>query len=299
MSDPLDALRTPIVPIAPDATFALALRHRLEREVALRSAAQQEEQEEQQEEATMRDAPLRNRVSRNGTRHGDVSYVTLALPDAYAGRRFYGHVLGWSFETGSLEGGANRPAEVIPEVGLWPGSAWQEGVGPGAILSWRVDDLATAVAQVRATGGSATDPEQLPYGLQSECTDGNGLAFWLHELAPPGEAAASNGEREGDVSYVVMRVADLDRARRLFGDVLGWSYSPGATGLHVEGPAPMTGMSEGPPGVTLCYRVDDISLAVDRVRAAGGRSAEIEARPYGLESLCEDDQGVEFYLHQF
>jgi uncharacterized protein len=292
VTDPLDALRSPVVPVAPDPTFAALLRRRLERQLAHREGTDAVEEE------FMSDALLRDRVSRNGTRHGDVSYVTLALPDAAAGRRFYGRVLGWTFGTGALESEGNQAAEVVPQVGLWPGSAWREGITTGAILSWRVDDIAAAVDTVRAAGGTASDPELLPYGLQSECTDGSGLSFWLHELPPAGAPAGRNGEREGDVSYVVLRVADLDRARRLFAEVLGWSYSPGPTGVHVEGREPMTGMSEGAPGASLCYRVDDISVAVERVRAAGGRAEEVGSRPYGLESLCADDQGVEFYLHQ-
>ena len=148
----------------------------------------------------MSESLLGHRVSRNGTRHGDVSYVTLALPDAAAGRRFYGRVLGWNFGTGALESEGNQADRVVPQVGLWPGDAWHEGVTPGAILSWRVDDVETAVARVRGAGGSANDPEQLPYGLQSECTDGQGLRCWLHELPPPGEPAGPNGDREGDIS---------------------------------------------------------------------------------------------------
>ncbi len=291
MTDPLDSLRAPIVPTAPDPAFAARLRRRIERELAPREEAHEEEE-------PVTDAHLRSRTSRNGTRHGDVSYVTLALPDAAAGRRFYGRVLGWTFGTGLLESEGNQAADVVPQVGLWPGSAWRRGIRAGAILSWRVDDIATAVARVRAAGGSATDADLLPYGRQSECTDGNGLHFWLHELPPPGEPAGPNGAHEGDISYVVLRAADLDRTRRLLSDVLGWSYSAGNVGVQVEGSLPMTGMSEGAPGVSLCYRVDDIALAVERVRNAGGRAGEVSSRPYGLESLCADDQGVEFYLHQ-
>lgn len=292
MTDPLDSLRAPIVPMAPDPMFASRLRHRLEQELVRQEAALSEEED------PMSDATVRNQVSQHGTRHGDVSYVTLAVPDAAAGRRFYGRVLGWRFGTGALESEGNQTADVVPQVGLWPGSAWREGIGVGAILSWRVDDIETSVGRLRVAGGSATDAEQLPYGLQSECSDGNGLHFWLHQLPPPEGRAGPNGGREGDLSYLVLRVADLDRARRLFSEVLGWSYSPGNTGVHVEGPEPMTGMSEGTPGVTLCYRVEDLELAVERVRAAGGRAAEVGSRPYGFESLCADDQGVEFFLHQ-
>jgi len=50
--------------------------------------------------------------------------------------------------------------------------------------------------------------------------------------------------------------------------------------------------------VVLGFRVDDISAAVDRVRTAGGAADDPAHRPYGLESRCDDDQGLEFYLHQ-
>jgi predicted enzyme related to lactoylglutathione lyase len=69
--------------------------------------------------------------------------------------------------------------------------------------------------------------------------------------------------------------------------------------------APQMGMTTEPeagpvaPGVILCYRVDDIASAVERVRDAGGQAGEAVQRPYGLESFCVDDQGTPFYLHQF
>jgi predicted enzyme related to lactoylglutathione lyase len=49
----------------------------------------------------------------------------------------------------------------------------------------------------------------------------------------------------------------------------------------------------------MCYRVDDIVRAVERVRGAGGQAREVAQRPYGLEALCIDDQGTPLYLRQF
>lgn len=299
MPDPLDALRTPIVPLAPDSAFAAKLRQRLELELAHPAEHPGQPAEHSgEEESDMTEILRRNRLSRNGTRHGDVSYITLALPDGAAGRRFYSRVLGWSFGAGREEHEANRVDDVIPEIGLWPASAWRDTVTAGAILSWRVDDIAAAVEAVRAADGTATDPEQQPYGLQSACSDGRGLRFWLHQLPAASEPAGPNGERHGDVSYVVLRVVDLEHAQRFFSSVLGWTFTPGPAGVHVGGTAPMTGMSEGSPGAVLCYRVDDVAAAVERVAMAGGRAGDVAARPYGAESLCADDQGIEFYLHQ-
>jgi predicted enzyme related to lactoylglutathione lyase len=44
---------------------------------------------------------------------------------------------------------------------------------------YRVDDIEEAVAQVRAHGGTATDPEVQPYGITSECVDDQGTEFYL------------------------------------------------------------------------------------------------------------------------
>jgi uncharacterized protein len=42
-----------------------------------------------------------------------------------------------------------------------------------------VDDIAAAVARVRAAGGSSTDPERQPYGVSATCTDDQGTRFSL------------------------------------------------------------------------------------------------------------------------
>ncbi len=106
--DPLDALRTPTIPIAPDQAFAANLRSRLQRAVS---------------RPTSKEPPMTTNLttrSRNGFRHGDVSYITLGLPDLARGLAFYGAVLGWRFSPGSSEHGAQVDA-VVPMTGLWDG----------------------------------------------------------------------------------------------------------------------------------------------------------------------------------
>jgi predicted enzyme related to lactoylglutathione lyase len=248
---------------------------------------------------------------RNGIRHGDVSYLTLGLPDLARARAFYGAVLGWGFSPGSSEQGA-QVDDVVPMIGLWDGEQPGGGRVHGAVLGFRVDDIAAAVTAVRAYGGTVSDPHREPYAMAAEGHDNQGIPFYLHEMpAVAGDPAASdgeshNGQREGDVSYLTMVVPDLDDARDFYGSLFGWTFTiGGAGGAQVSGVAPQIGMTTrtqaGPtaPGVILCYRVDDIAAAVQRVSDAGGRSGAVEQRPYGLESLCTDDQGTPFYLHQF
>jgi predicted enzyme related to lactoylglutathione lyase len=298
-TDPLDVLRAPSTPLAPDPAFAADLRERLVRALLapiLKEPAMSIE--------------TTNRP-RNGTRHGDVSYITLGVPDLARARVFYGAVLGWRFSPGSSDHGA-QVEDIVPMMGLWDGEQ-AGGRVHGAVLGYRVEDIAAAVAAVRAHGGSVSDPHREPYAMAAEGHDNQNVPFYLHEMPSPvagGPAPATgefhNGEVEGDVSYLTMVVPDLDAAHAFYGPVLGWTFNVGsAGGAQVTGVAPQIGMTTQPeagpatPGVILCYRVDDIEAAVARVRDAGGRTRGVAQRPYGLESLCADDQGTPFYLHQF
>jgi predicted enzyme related to lactoylglutathione lyase len=297
-TDPLDALRAPITPIAPDPAFAANLRNRLERAATT---------------PTHEEPPVSKEITtrpRNGLRHGDVSYITLGLADVARGRAFYGAVLGWRFSPGHDEHGA-QVDDIVPMIGLWDGEAVGGRTVRGAVLAYRVDDLAAAVTAVRAHGGTSSDPHREPYAMAAEGYDDQGIPFYLHEMPAEGEAGPTdnefyNGEIEGDVSYLTMVVPKLDAAHAFYSAVLAWTFNIGnAGGAQVSGVAPQIGMTTEPeggptaPGVILCYRVDDIEAAVLRVQDAGGQANAVAHRPYGLESLCADDQGTPFYLHQF
>ncbi len=299
-TDPFDALRDPVTPRAPAPAFVAALRDRLVRALLVSPL---EEESPMASETTIR--------PRNGFRHGDVSYITLGLPDLARGQAFYGAVLGWRFSPGSSEHGA-QVDDVVPMTGLWDGEQPAGGRVHGAVLGFRVDDINAAVAAVRAHGGTVSDPHREPYAMAAEGHDDQGVPFYLHEMpavaddVPGAESEFHNGEFEGDISYLTMVVPDLDAARAFYGGVFAWTFNIGrAGGAQVSGVAPQMGMTTEPeagpatPGVILCYRVDDIAAAVERVRDAGGESNGVTRRPYGLESMCGDDQGTPFYLHQF
>jgi uncharacterized glyoxalase superfamily protein PhnB len=115
-----------------------------------------------------------------GERHGDVGYFTLGIPDADRARAFYGELLGWTFEPGSVDHGF-QIADLSPMGGLWGGQA-----GSSVTLCYRVDDVAASVAKVRALGGSAEDAVEQPYGLLAECVDDQGTPFQLWQPPPGG-----------------------------------------------------------------------------------------------------------------
>jgi uncharacterized glyoxalase superfamily protein PhnB len=113
------------------------------------------------------------RVPANGARQGDLSYLTLEVVDSARFRAFYGAVLGLRFEPGTVEDGWAVPG-ISPMTGISGGHAVA-----AVVPMWKVDDVAAAVERVRAAGGTASDPERQPYGITAECTDDQGVRFYL------------------------------------------------------------------------------------------------------------------------
>ena len=233
-----------------------------------------------------------------GIRHGDVAYVSLWVPDIERAAAFFATVLGWTY----APAGGERARLVegrSPRHGLWGGQPRST-----LFLCFAVDDVDEAVRRVRDAGGEAGPPRSEPHGEVADCTDDQGLPFAVVQV-PAGRAPvprAAEGGGHGDLVYVTIRVVDSARSRAFFGAVLGWRFSPGRAqdGWAVDDVVPMTGMAGGAdePAVVPMYRVDDIALAVGRVRAAGGTASDPERQPYGSTSSCTDDQGTLFYLGQ-
>jgi predicted enzyme related to lactoylglutathione lyase len=117
--------------------------------------------------------PREARPAINGTNQGDLAYITMYVKSSQVVREFYGSVLGWQFSPGSVEDGWGVN-DVAPMVGFQGGHE-----APVVLPMYRVDDIEEAVAQVRAHGGTATDPATQPYAITSECTDDQGTRFYI------------------------------------------------------------------------------------------------------------------------
>ena len=181
----------------------------------------------------------------------------------------------------------------------------------GAILGFRVDDIATAVAEVRAHGGTVSEPHREPYAMAAEGHDDQGIPFYLHEMPSlAGDAERENGEPwngevEGDVSYLTMVVSDLDAAHAFYGGVLGWTFNMGRPPVRVgqwrrsadRHDHPARGSSADTRRDRLLPR-DDI-ICSPAGTAGGWPGPGGGAAALRLEALCADDQDIPFYLHQF
>lgn len=285
MVDPLDILRAPVTPTDPDPVFTARLRARLERALALPRGVLVSQTNTTTEVVTAQEPSYR---------HGDVGYAWLSVPDIDRAVAFHAAVLGWSAGPGS-----DRESRQVH--GHTPGLGLHGGEARSTLnCCYAVEDIAAAVARVRLAGGEAGEPQQAPYGLVADCHDDQGTIFALYQ--PPdgvgSQPPATGGH--GDLVYVSFEVVDSARARAFYGAVLHWSFTPGSVpdGWQVQGA--MAGLRGGfPQGTTLpMWRVEDLTAAVARVRAAGGTAAEPHTRPYGQEAECADDQGTRFYLGQ-
>jgi len=229
-------------------------------------------------------------------RHGDIGYASWNTPDVERAARFYAEVLGWEYAGASGQGRHVTGASM--SLGLWGGQPTNT-----LFCVYAVDDVHEAVRLVREAGGEAGEPEARPYGTVADCTDPDGVAFGVYQPVPgDDERPPRNGERQGDLAYITFQVVDSARTRAFRGRLLGWRFSPGGSedGWEPDDVAPMVGLSGGHDAhVTVpMWRVDDIAVAVERVRRAGGESTEPQQRPYGLMAQCTDDQGGSFYLGQ-
>jgi len=229
-----------------------------------------------------------------GTRHGDLVYASVWVPDAARAASFYAEVLGWTYRPG--DGPGHRVENVTPALGIAGGQ-------PETTLfcCYSVDDLDAAAERVRAAGGSADVPRDEPYGRTVDCVDNQGLRFALNQTHGTGRPAV-DGTGQGDLAYVTLFVEDSVKLKDFYAAVLGWRFTPGSVedGWEVTAVAPMTGFAGGSDrsvGVPM-WRVDDIAAAAHRVRDAGGTAGEPQQQPYGLMAECADDQGCRFFLGQ-
>ena len=222
-----------------------------------------------------------------------MGYAWLSVPSLDRAMAFYTAVLGWSYEPGSTPGGRQVRGRT-PPLGLAGGAD-----RPVLSCSYGVADVDAAVERVRAAGGTATGPQDRPYGRAADCVDDQGVGFALHEVTGSGRRPPPNGATAGDLSYLTLEVVDSAQARAFYGAVLGWDFADGrCRRLGRRGVAPMTGMHGGntEAAAVPMWKVADVSAAVERVRAAGGTATDPERQPYGITAECTDDQGARFYL---
>jgi uncharacterized glyoxalase superfamily protein PhnB len=299
VTDPFQALREPVTPADPDPGFARRLRTRLTREVFALSGG------------TMSQQTAATRVEREPAWPPALApYIVVS--DARRAMDWYVEVFGAQPRgemhvnadgtIGHAEVGLGDAVLMFAEAsGLWPDVPVRAPDSPTTFshsLHLEVDDVDASTERARRSGASVErEPADQPYGRGSVIVDPFGHRWIL--LRRPARATRL---RQGDVANVAMAARDAHRAKEFYQTVLQVPFSSGHSGAwRTDETRPALGIwpSQGAePEVQLSYRVDDITAAVQRVRAAGGHADQPMRRPFGLLAECADDQGTTFRLWQ-
>jgi predicted enzyme related to lactoylglutathione lyase len=296
MTDPFEALREPVTPVDPDPYFAEALRQRLTRRVFASPGGTMSQQTVVERQPAWPPALT--------------PYIVVS--DARRAMDWYAEVLGAQRRgepivnpdgtIGHAEVGLGDAVLMLSEASdLWPDVPVRAPDSPATFshtLHLDVDDIDGTTERARRGGALVErEPAEQPYGRAAVIVDPFGHRWIL--LRPPAHATRL---RQGDVANVTLAARDAHRAKEFYQAVLQVPFSSGHPGAwRTDQTSPPLGIrsSQGAePEVQLSYRVDDITAAVDRVRAAGGRADEPVRRPFGLLAECVDDQGTAFRLWQ-
>jgi uncharacterized glyoxalase superfamily protein PhnB len=301
MPDPFEALRLPAPAVDPDPTFARRLRARVERALSL------------PEGVTVSDLVIEAAPSdRTALAPAPALVPYLIVDDARRALDWYVSALGArargdviTMADGrighaelDLFGSVLYLADESPESDV---AAPRPGAGATVSLTLEVPDVDGAVGLALAEGAFLERPlADNPYGRNAVVRDPFGHRWILSGVSAP--VAAADPVRQGDLAYVSLWVPDGEKAADFFATVLGWSYQPQdvAGRHHVVGTDLHHGLDGGHDRSTLflCFVVDDVAEAVERVRVAGGRAQEPTREPFGMTALCADVEGTPFALNE-
>jgi uncharacterized glyoxalase superfamily protein PhnB len=305
MADPFGALRLSPVPTSPDPSFSARLRSRLARALDLpkgvivsTSTIDQELATSSPEEASPNTTVVPY-LAVSGA-EGALAWYTEALGASVRGRPIVmpdGRIGHAELDVG---GARFMLSDEHPAIGV---SAPAPGSGASVTLVLTVAQVDSLIERAVAAGAHLERPAaDFDYGRNGVIRDPFGHRWMIASEATPTAAIRAAGLRHGDVGYVSLFVPDVERAAAFFSAVLGWQYDPGSgpEGRQVQGLSLHHGLWGGVEHATLflCFAVDDITAAVQLVRAAGGTAEEPHSEPYGLLSGCLDDDGVRFAIFE-
>jgi uncharacterized protein len=113
----------------------------------------------------------------------------------------------------------------------------------------------------------------------------------------------------GELAFFELGVDDVAKGRAFYESLFGWRFEPGTSdgGFVINTPGVPGGIHGGDTGAapSVFFRVDDMETALMRVRELGGWVDDVDVEGddesvarFGRFTLCRDDQGSSFGLHQ-
>jgi uncharacterized protein len=243
-------------------------------------------------------------------------WYELMTTDMPAAEAFYTAVVGWSSApfgeapgpyTMLLRSGGAPVAGVMPRpAGVDAPPFWAMYVG--------VPKLEDSAAHIDRLGGGACTPviEVPTVGRMQMMRDPQGAVFYIYEPAGPPPTPEATPE-VGEASWHELMTTDAPAALEFYREVFGWQPSEaldmGPMGKYhmFNRPHGMIGgmmnkppeLADVPPNWQIYFRVPDISTAVERIAANGGKILNGPMEVPGGDWIVNgmDPQGAAFSLH--
>jgi uncharacterized glyoxalase superfamily protein PhnB len=298
VTDPFDSLRQPIVPLAPSAPFASALRQRLADRLGVTTPAR---------------SPMPEIREYTPARYRSLT-ITLTCRRASEAVSWYAEVFDavlmeapTMMDDGRLGHAELRVGDSVFAVAdEWPELDLVGPVDTNSVsMTVYVPDAAATYQRALDHGATHLRPPEPAYGsLRATVRDPFGHRWNIATALEPDDVPVEDlpSRRLGDVGYITLGVPDGEQARRFYSDLFGWEVRPGSVegGFHIDTVTPPTGiMSTGDgsaPEVRLYFRVDDLEAVAARVRELGGEVLSMTDYASGGNAECVDDQGLRFDL---
>jgi len=299
MTDPFDALREPVVPLAPRPEFARELRRRIIATL-----------DPDPEGAVVPTLEVREYTP--ARLHALTPYLALADPeraiewyqDVFDARLVGEPII---MDDGRIGHAELRVGDTVfmlagefpEEQHLAPTTLGGSTVG----LMLHVPDADATYANAVERGATPLRPIAESYGArQGTLRDPFGHRWFIATALAADDVPVEDapGRRFGDIGYVTFGVPDGERAARFFGELFGWQmhagYQPGA--YHISSITPPSGIDTRyeTPEVRVYFRVDDVEATTARVRELGGEVLSVGDYESGGNAECVDDQGLRFDL---
>lgn len=251
---------------------------------------------------------------RNEYEPGTPSWVDLATTDAEAARKFYGELMGWSFEVGGPETGNYamaklRDLNVAGQMQLSP-EMQAQGVPPNWTMYVSVSDADRVAEQITAAGGQVVmEPmDVMDFGRMAIASDPTGAVFGLWQ--PGSHIGAQLVNEPGAVIWNHLMTPD-PAAAGAFYEALGWSLEPtemeGRTQTMFKvGDRTVCGMSAPgelapgtPPHWLTFFAGADTDAVTQQAGELGGTVMMPPTdAPFGRFAVLQDPQGAAFAVVQ-
>ncbi|MFI1094572.1 VOC family protein [Streptomyces sp. NPDC020917] len=243
---------------------------------------------------------------------GAPCWADASLPDLAAGQRFYGELLGWTFQDTGEEFGHYTMALRDGKNA----AALMGKMDPSMPTAWSVylaaDDIAKTTAKVRENGGQIVfGPDTVgDVGVMGGAVDPGGSFFGLWQPgAHPGFGVVNE---PGGFCWAENHTRDAASADPFYEAVFGYHGQQVGDGSTFDykvwtvpgAPEPVAGRmqrgdlpADAPSAYRVYFVVEDCDAAAGTVRRLGGQvQQEPQDSPFGRMAAVTDDQGAAFAI---